>query len=74
MLAIAGTDLNNFIKQAAEFRLVESGQKLASFISYVNDVHGLGLQTTQGLLLAESLLLGPERRHARLFQADSRTS
>ena len=35
MLAIAGTDLNNFIKQAAEFRLVESGQKLASFISYV---------------------------------------
>lgn len=54
MLAIAGSDLNNFIKQAAEFRLVESGQRLASFISYVNDVHALGLKTTQGLLLAEA--------------------
>lgn len=54
MLAIAGSDLNNFIKQAAEFRLFESGQKLASFISYVNDVHGLGLKVTQGLLLAEA--------------------
>ncbi|MFT4099568.1 MAG: ABC transporter substrate-binding protein [Burkholderiaceae bacterium] len=54
MLAIAGSDLQNFIKQANEFKVFDGGQKLASFISYVNDVHGLGLETTKGLLLAES--------------------
>lgn len=54
MLAIAGTDLINFIKQAHEFQLNESGQKLASFVTFVNDIHALGLDTVQGLLSSEA--------------------
>jgi len=54
MLAIAGTDLINFIKQAAEFGVMASGQKLASYIMFVNDVHALGLKAAQGSLLAEA--------------------
>jgi branched-chain amino acid transport system substrate-binding protein len=54
MLAIAGTDLNNFIKQAAEFNVAEGGQKLAAFVAFVTDIHSLGLPTTKGMLLAEA--------------------
>jgi branched-chain amino acid transport system substrate-binding protein len=54
MLAIAGTDLINFIKQAHEFQVSQGGQKLASFVTFVNDIHALGLDTSQGLLLSEA--------------------
>jgi branched-chain amino acid transport system substrate-binding protein len=54
MLGIAGADLNNFIKQAAEFRISEGGQKLAAFVAFVNDIHSLGLETTKGMLVAEA--------------------
>ncbi|MGI4940782.1 MAG: ABC transporter substrate-binding protein, partial [Janthinobacterium lividum] len=51
-LANAGTDLMNTVKQAAEFGLVRDGQKLAALILYITDVHSLGLQTAQGLVLS----------------------
>ena len=54
MLAIAGTDLINFIKQAHEFQLNEAGQKLASFVTFVNDIHAIGLDSVQGLLSSEA--------------------
>jgi branched-chain amino acid transport system substrate-binding protein len=54
MLAIAGQDLINFIKQAHEFHVNENGQKLASFVTFVNDIHALGLDVAQGLLLSEA--------------------
>ena len=53
-LANAGGDTINSIKQAAEFGLVEGGQKLAGLLVFVSDVHSLGLKTAQGLQLTES--------------------
>jgi branched-chain amino acid transport system substrate-binding protein len=53
-LANAGGDTINSIKQAAEFGIVAGGQKLAGLLVFVNDVHALGLQTAQGLVLTES--------------------
>ena len=53
-LANAGGDTINAIKQAAEFGIVQGGQKLAGLLVFITDVHALGLQTTQGLTLTES--------------------
>lgn len=53
-LANAATDVTNSIKQAAEFGLTKSGQKLAGLLVFISDVNSLGLQATQGLLLTES--------------------
>ena len=52
-LANAGLDTNNSIKQAAEFGIVKSGQKLAALLMTLADVHGLGLEAAQGLVLTE---------------------
>jgi branched-chain amino acid transport system substrate-binding protein len=54
VLANAGTDVINSIKQAAEFGIVAGGQRLAVLLLTVAEVHGLGLQATQGLVLTES--------------------
>ncbi|MBE7200411.1 MAG: ABC transporter substrate-binding protein [Parafilimonas terrae] len=53
-LANAGGDTVNAVKQAHEFGLTDSGQKLAALLIYVVDVHSLGLKTAQGLVLTES--------------------
>lgn len=53
-LANAGADTTNAIKQAAEFGIVQGGQKLAGLLVYINDVNSLGLKTAQGLQLTES--------------------
>ena len=53
-LANAGGDTTNAIKQAAEFGIVSGGQKLAALPLFINDVHGLGLKTAQGLTFTES--------------------
>ena len=53
-LANAGGDTINSIKQAGEFGITQGGQKLAGLLVFVNDVHALGLQTAQGLVLTES--------------------
>ena len=50
----AGTDTVNTIKQAAEFGITQGGQKLAGLLVFLNDVHALGLQVAQGLVLTES--------------------
>jgi len=52
-LANAGLDTSNSIKQAAEFGIVKGGQKLAGLLMVLSDVHGLGLETAQGLVLTE---------------------
>ncbi len=51
-LANAGSDLTNAIKQAREFGITKK-QKLASLLMFITDVHGLGLDTAQGLYLTE---------------------
>jgi branched-chain amino acid transport system substrate-binding protein len=52
-LANAGLDTTNSIKQAAEFGIVNGGQKLAGLLMTLAEVHGLGLQAAQGLVLTE---------------------
>ena len=53
-LANAGGDTINSIKQAAEFGIVKGGQKLAGLLVFLPDVHGLGLNTAQGLNITEA--------------------
>src|SRR4051812_47306483 len=53
-LANAGGDTINSIKQAAEFGIVEGGQNLAGLLVFISDIHGLGLQTAQGLIFTET--------------------
>lgn len=50
-LANAGTDTTNAIKQASEFGIVQSGQQLAGLLLFISDIHSLGLETAQGLVL-----------------------
>src|SRR5213075_3079983 len=52
-LANAGGDTINSIKAASEFGIVRGGQKMAGLLVFISDVHALGLQTAQGLLLSE---------------------
>lgn len=49
-LANAGGDTINTIKQAAEFGIVDAGQRLAGMLMFITDVHSLGLETAQGLV------------------------
>jgi branched-chain amino acid transport system substrate-binding protein len=53
-LANAGGDTINSIKQAAEFGLVDGGQKMAGLLVFVTDIHSLGLKTANGLQLTEA--------------------
>ena len=51
-LANAGGDTINSIKAANEFGLTKN-QSLAGLLVFITDVHSLGLQTAQGMLLTE---------------------
>ena len=53
-LANAGADTTNSIKQAREFGITQAGQSLAGLLIFITDVHALGLETAQGLVLTES--------------------
>jgi branched-chain amino acid transport system substrate-binding protein len=52
-LANAGGDTINSIKAANEFG-VTSTMKLAGLLVFINDIHSLGLKTTQGMYLTDS--------------------
>ena len=52
--ALAGNDLINAVKQATEFGLNQGGQRLTGLLVYINDIHSLGLQATQGMVLASA--------------------
>ncbi|WP_158813547.1 ABC transporter substrate-binding protein [Methylocapsa sp. S129] len=53
-LANAGGDTTNSIKQAHEFGIVEGGQKLAALLTFISNVHALGLDVAQGLTLTST--------------------
>src|SRR6202166_4703920 len=53
-LANAGGDTINSIKQAAEFGIVKSGQKLAGLLVFITDINSLGLDVAQGLQFTEA--------------------
>ncbi|PZP33314.1 MAG: ABC transporter permease [Roseateles depolymerans] len=52
-LANAGGDTINAIKAANEFGITKS-MKLAGLLMFINDVHSLGLKTTEGMYLTDS--------------------
>ena len=53
-LALAGTDLQNCIKQAGEFGLMTGSQKVAALVMYPQYVHAIGLPVVQHTYLTES--------------------
>jgi branched-chain amino acid transport system substrate-binding protein len=52
-LANAGGDTINTIKAANEFGITKT-MKLAGLLMFINDVHSLGLKTTEGMYLTDS--------------------
>jgi len=50
-LATSGTDFMNLVKTANQFGINKSNQKLAALLAWVTDIHSIGLQDTQGMLL-----------------------
>ena len=52
--ANAGTDLQNCIKQAAEFGISQTGTRMATLLMAINDVHSIGQKTCQGLVYTDS--------------------
>jgi branched-chain amino acid transport system substrate-binding protein len=48
-LANAGGDMTNATKQANEFGLTRSGQTVVSLLTFITDVHSVGLKGAQGL-------------------------
>jgi branched-chain amino acid transport system substrate-binding protein len=53
-LANAGGDTINSIKQASEFGIVKGGQNLAGLLVFLSDIHGIGLEKAQGLILTST--------------------
>lgn len=53
-LATAGGDMMNIVKQAAEYKIPQSGQSLAGLLVFIADIHGLGLEKAQGLMLTSA--------------------
>jgi branched-chain amino acid transport system substrate-binding protein len=51
-LANAGTDLHNAIKAAHDFGITKN-QRLVPLVGVISDVHALGPQTTQGMIMVE---------------------
>jgi len=52
-LANAGGDTTNALKQAAEFGLMQGGQKMIALLQEITDSHSLGLKQAQGLILTD---------------------
>jgi branched-chain amino acid transport system substrate-binding protein len=53
-VASAGADTKNAISQAADFGIMQSNHKLAVLLLAIDDVNGLGLPVTQGILLTDA--------------------
>ena len=52
-MANGGADTVNCIKQASEFGLIQGGMKVAGMLMLLQDIHGIGLQAAQGVVLTE---------------------
>ena len=53
-LANGGQDTSTAIKQAAEFGVGKSGQKVAALLAFLSDIKSIGLPLAQGLYLTEA--------------------
>ena len=75
-LANAGGDTINAIKQASEFGIAKGGQKLSPLLAFISDIDSVGLETAQGLLLAEAFywdLNDDTRAFSKRFMAAHQT-
>jgi len=61
-LANAGADTVNSIKQAAEFGITGKGTKIAGLLVFITDVHALGLQAAQGLVVSNTFYWDHDER------------
>ena len=52
-LSIGGSDLANCLKQGGEFGLMKN-MRVAALVTFLNDIHGVGLDTMKGLLFSNS--------------------
>jgi branched-chain amino acid transport system substrate-binding protein len=50
-LANGGADTSNSVKQAREFGITQGGQRLMGLVIFISDVHAMGLDNAEGLLL-----------------------
>lgn len=53
-LANAGGDTVTSVKQANEFGIPQKGQHIVGLLTYISDVHSMGLANAQGLILASA--------------------
>jgi branched-chain amino acid transport system substrate-binding protein len=53
-LCNAGADTVNAVKQAGEFGITAKGVKLAGLLVFITDVHALGLQVAQGIVVSNT--------------------
>jgi branched-chain amino acid transport system substrate-binding protein len=53
-LCNAGADTVNTVKQAGEFGITSKGVKLAGLLVFISDVHALGLQVAQGIVVSNT--------------------
>jgi len=53
-LANGGADTANAVKQAAKLGMIPGPQRFVGLSMRINQVHDLGLETTQGMMLSES--------------------
>ncbi len=76
-LASVGQDLVNLLKQANEFGLRNDGkQVVAGFLTYIQDIHALGLAATEGYVFTEGFYWNQNassRAFARRFYAKQKS-
>ncbi|MFC5387183.1 ABC transporter substrate-binding protein [Aquamicrobium segne] len=53
-LANSAADTTGAIKQAREFGIIEGGQKIASLLLFISELHALGLEAGQGLIVTDA--------------------
>src|ERR1700709_425150 len=53
-LANAGGDTTNALKQAAEFGIIDGGQKMIALLMEITDAHSLGTKEAQGLIVTDA--------------------
>lgn len=53
-LANGGTDMVNAIKSANEFGLTKGNQRVASLLTFITDVHSMGLAQAKDIMLTEA--------------------
>jgi branched-chain amino acid transport system substrate-binding protein len=51
-LCNTGGDMENCVKQAKEFNLMQQGVKVAALVGFITEVKSMGLETAQGLLIS----------------------